>query len=233
MAYVKVPNLYTTSASRPAARVPGRIFFSSDGGFQQVDSGSTWLNLLDGRLLPEPSVTGMSWFNQGSSSVTQSIGKLDVTFPSSNTFQNGGMVKSITTLEGATVTIGINCAWTPSFYLLGVLMRESSTQKSYMFVVGTVPNKSFRDMVWTNDSTYGTYNDTSMGSTHAMLRLVVTGTSIKSEYSLDRGESWVTYRTNSLASIFTTAPDQFGIQISSLGTSPPTTSVWSLSFVGG
>lgn len=71
-----------TVAALPAAGVPGRLYFPTDGVYLYRDNGASWDAYLDGSMRVYPlDTSSWSWDNQGTATVSTAIGTTVLTAP--------------------------------------------------------------------------------------------------------------------------------------------------------
>lgn len=211
-----------TFSSRPAAGTAGRMYFPTDGGLGAVDDGSNWRPLLNGNILgtQPPAAASFTAFNQGASTLVDNNGGLLYT---------GVNDGATTTLRGYTQSIGsftqLECAlgWqttgtnsSNTFSVGGIIFRESSSSKAYTGVYTINHNTLASDaelQIFSSNTTRTVDNAYSMGATGnapIFLRIRKDATNVYLDWSSTRA-NWKNLDTRTIASVFTTAPDQIGI----------------------
>ncbi len=226
-----------TFASRPAAGTSGRLYIASDAAVAlSVDNGTAWQPLVGGSVVgvQPPLAATFTAVNQGSTTLTDSNGTLlytGVNDTSSTTFR--GYVQSwpsgttnTNTVEGSLAHIAPAASGASNtFPSFSIVARESATGKMLMaeIIVSTdvatsgFPSPYFLALsTWTNNTTRTVINypivDTVTGSpAFIRLRRATSGSTFVVEVSRDR-QNWVQVGNSfTTTTVFTTAPDQYGI----------------------
>lgn len=223
-------NIVGTYAARGAAGAAGRLFFGSDTVVGTwLDDGAGWRPMINGIPGVEtPLSATLTGFNQGATLLTQYSGSLEL---------QGVNDGTTATLRGYTSPIGsssftafVEVALAPNldgaaaisaFSNMTLMMRESSSAKAYTWGItarqgsNTPTLVTFELSQWTNNTTRGTINAVQYayptdGNAPVFLRIRRDNTSIYADVSRDR-RTWKSVANSTLASIFTSFPDQVGI----------------------
>ena len=163
-------------------------------------------------------------FNQGSSAIKQLNGALQITGSNDGTsyFTMRGFVQSLST-STMSVEIAVQLQPNPSggvanvHTALGAIFRESSTAKSYS-VLQPISHQTYTNYVETdinsNDTTRVTNVVAAINHMNGplFLRLRRVNTQLFSEMSHNR-IVWTELDSRTVASVFTTAPNQVGIVV--------------------
>jgi hypothetical protein len=214
--------VYDTFANRPVAGNEGRMFIPSNGNTPWIDDGSTWRPLIGGCVVgtQPPLASGVTIFNQGGASLTDANGAL---------YWVGVNDGSTTTLRGFTVPISGTNAFVETafshvpthssaastFSSFGACMRESSTSRHYiaqLTIYHTNHYTTCEVSVYTSHTarTVNVVGAVNLeGNLPYFLRLRRDSTNLYADMSRNR-QQWVQLDTRTIASVFTTAPDQGG-----------------------
>lgn len=231
-------------ASRPASPAAGMRYAPTDGAFEQIYDGTNWRNLVGGAVLKAPPAAATLGTHTGFGTSTLTDGNGILTFAAQEA--TGPLIrlagKSITTLASASVTAGAaGVAPSANFAGWGIHMRESGTGK-----VGTLTSYigngywTIEWEYWTDEGTRGTdsgnvlFKLAMFNGAPLLLRMAISGSNVLFQASTSGGATWITLATVAKTTIWTTAPDEFGISVGvSNNTAPgPTFDYFHLAFTG-
>lgn len=213
-----------TFANRPISGANGQLFIPSDGGYQQVWDGSKWRPIIANVLCTEPpSASTFTQSNFSTSTLTKSNGGLIFNMvPATDPSYRAALISiptpsncQIQTLSSLlnNVISGASTAYPAS----GLIMVESTTGKAatiYTFL--ETDNLNYRRGVGV--VTWGsTTNRIIVQDYHQMdmypalfIRLRISSGTLYYETSNDL-VNWNTLSSMSVTSVFTSAPDQYGV----------------------
>lgn len=212
-------HLADAAANRPAAGVPGRMFFPTDGGPIFRDTGSLWQAWAYGMGPFEPPVTDFAtWVNQSAAafSTARGIGTLLLT-GASGTENLNMRVQSLAGFSTWKATVVMANVMAPgSGGNIGMCLRNSANGRiwGHSFLLG---NTTLNGYQWSSPTAYSGTNthsdniDSSIGPLH-MFRLRYDGTLLNFEYSYDF-INWVNNRQYDLAASYLSGADQVGFYV--------------------
>lgn len=124
-------------ASRPSASSVGSgyVYYVANSPFYYVSDGTNWKSYFKGLSVSEPNVGSFGWVNQGAASVDVTKGGilLASSADAANSFK---IYKKAAPATPYTWTVRFSPALTASnFESVGLVLRESSTGKLYVFIV--------------------------------------------------------------------------------------------------
>lgn len=223
MSYIS-PIIVANFANRPTVgQFVGQKFIPQDGGFQQVWTGSKWQTIVNNVLGTEPptAATLSIQVNYSTTTLTKSNGSLRINAPTAGATQLRCALMTIPTpsaCEIQTLPILLNSQVTTGgtgVPCVGVCMRESSSGKiasiKYGFNTPFGTNASIISLGnWSAATTRTANFDYENSVTPMFLRMRIVSGNVLRETSQDLN-TWDTMRTDAVTSLFTTAPDQYGI----------------------
>ncbi len=208
-------------ASRPATPQRRCMYFTTDGYYSYVWNGSVWIPLLNGLPITEALLADFTQEGggAGTSTVDDSHGGIIFTMPAAAVGDSvKWLVKTPANATPYTLIVGFS---TPPSYstgnnFAGVGLRESATQKGCVFGMRGVDVLSL--VTVSNDSSWsGGIAGTARGpSPIYWMKITNDGTDLKFYLGGDRFNLQLMAAYNvTVASRFTTAPDQIGFGLQS------------------
>lgn len=145
-----------TSANIPSAGNTGNLFYPSDGISIARDNGSAWKYWGPIYKITPPASGSFTWVNQGSATVTNFSGGMNISIPTSSGENVRLLKKTLAASSNYTVICGIIPNLQGSFYKnCGLMVRESSSGKliglSYAIASTTASVQVYQ---WTNTTTF-------------------------------------------------------------------------------
>lgn len=217
-------------ANRPTASASGRIFAPSDGGLIEIDDGTNWHPIVNGIVCNQPPLAA-SWtaFN-APTSIADSNGAIIVTGNNdgASTINRGYAIAGTASAECAVAFLPISpFPASSAIMLVGAMLRESSTGKSYVlgmtidFTGGAEPQTLIQLHLYSGDvrTTSVNYSSSDDGNGPLFLRVRVSGANLIAEGSRNRF-TWTQLDTRTVASVFTSAPNQTGIATEGVNGAP-------------
>lgn len=229
---------YGTYANRPTTSATGATYHPTDGHTPFVYSGSTWVPLINGILATQPQAasnfTGTT-VNIGAATIIDHNGTLEVTGVNDSgttTFRGWVVSSTINSVAIGVQSQGISPATASAFTLIGVFMRESSSSKAVTLGI-TVDHSNNKVGIefsnWTSNTTRGSAAGQNYSAIDAngpvYVRLRKSGSNIITEWTRwnpndTTSTGWSQIRSDTVSSLFTTAPDQEGIMTMGLNAQP-------------
>jgi len=220
-----VSNGFGAFASMPAAGNAGSVYVATDAGIPMwVDDGTEWCPLISGNAIGKrpPLSSSLSTFNMSTGSITNINGGLQFEFPSVgaiNKLQGVYFPLSSSTAYIETCVVCADDTSTANYLDFAIGMRESSTAKSFTFVIyveGAVHKGAWAR--WTNDNTlaadaaiatqpwaYSSYQ--SWFNNYSFYRVRRDATTLYVESSHNR-RTWYRWYSIAISTVFTSEPDQ-------------------------
>lgn len=225
-------------ASLPGSPVDSQRYIPSDAPYELISFGGIWYQNIGGIYLPRPplaSVLSIHTNFAGATALSNGAGgTLVFTADGTGSHQlqtagdlisNHGSAGTAVIESKCAVITNTSDAASASFRNGGIYMRESSSGKvAAMFpLIATVANQpiEMQCVRWTGNTTQSTPNDAFVLSPESFFRIRIAAGVLYNEVCED-GYNWKPLVSNSVTTYFTTAPDEYGVVVSTVGiaTSP-------------
>lgn len=227
---VDLSSNYGTYAGRGTAR-QGRYYYSTNSPVATwVGDGSVWRPVICDTLGDEPPTAAtFTSVNPGTGGLTQLNGSLQIDGQSDATANSRGYfaTNSATTAyaEAVFTMIPAGTSAAGAFTEAGLSFRESGTGKQFTFLIVVDHNNHtmfLQTGIWANSTSRSSTNTYAMPTDNngaLWIRLRRTSTQCFAEVSRDR-IYWSTFETQTITTVFTTAPDQLGVVTVGLNIAP-------------
>jgi hypothetical protein len=213
-------------AARPTASLAGRLYFPTDGFTVDRDNGASWD--VWGPVFPllEPSDTGFSWVNQGTSTLAIDRGRITIRGTGTSAATSSNWVLRVKSLPAAPYTITF-CLIPPVLNKLflgyGVMLRQAGAGTGQTRFValwwclaqasGADAGGMVRTEKWTNQTTFSaSYFETRAIDPPRWFRIQDDGTNLTFSVSAD-DVTWMAVLTVARLDWLLQGPDQFGFGV--------------------
>jgi hypothetical protein len=223
-----------TFAARPAQGTNGNLYYPTDGYSGWLDDGAAWRPVIQGvACVAPPAAAGFTGHNTNAlSSISDDSGALLF----SDTNQSSALpdyrtwTKAIPGAETAVEALVWACpdvsgfnGTVQNYVFQGICLRESNTSKLALLMTVGVPGAySIISCEYATSETTGRtvvsgqtdkrWGNNVVGSPQIYMRLIILGGNVEYQYSTGRS-GWQTIATVATATVFTVAPDQYGVVV--------------------